>query len=199
MATVAENMPARLAQSAYRLFAERGLDRVSLDEISTAAGVTKGSLYWHFNSKREVILAACAHYYRTYQSRVHHEAAQERDPVARLERILRFSVRSCLLDEGNRVFTMEIFRLAVHDAEIRRGWQQFYDSVRTFYIGLVEAARAAGGVEVADAGRAVEFMLATMEGIKLQAMFDPHRCSAASEKAIRLNLKKTLGFPDRKS
>jgi AcrR family transcriptional regulator len=43
-------MPARLAECAFDLFAQRGIDRVRMDDIAARAGVTKGSLYWHYQS-----------------------------------------------------------------------------------------------------------------------------------------------------
>lgn len=187
-------MPAELAASAFALFAEKGFDGVNLDQVAAHAGVTKGSLYWHFNSKRELIHAACTHYYRTYQRRINEALATLQDPGQRLEHTLRVAVRTCLMDEANRVFTMELFTWAVHDADLRRGWQQFYDSVREFYIGLVRAAVLAGVARVDDPERAVNLMLATMEGIKLRALFEPEICSAAEEERTLAGLKDILGF-----
>jgi hypothetical protein len=83
------------------------------------------------------------------------------------------------------------------DAEVRRGWQLFYDGVKEFYIGLVQAARATGKIQTTDPEQAVDFMLATMEGIKLQAHYNPRLCNPDSEKAIVQSLKRALGFPDR--
>lgn len=195
MARTASAKPSELAASAFALFARRGVDGVNLDQVAAHAGVTKGSLYWHFHSKRELVSAACAYYYRTYQRRISEEIAPITDPGQRLEHTLRVAVRTCLLDAENRVFTMEIFTLAVHDAEIRRGWQQFYDSVRTFYIGLVKSAALAGAVVVDDAEQAVNLMLAAMEGIKLRALFEPEICSPAEECRVLEGLKEILGFP----
>lgn len=98
-------------------------------------------------------------------------------------------------NSGLRVFTMEIFTSAVHDAELRRGWQQFYDSVREFYLGLLRAAAVAGAVYVADPEQAVNLMLAAMEGIKLRALFEPEICSSMEEERLVEGLKEILGFP----
>ena len=43
---------------AYRLFHRLGFNRVSMDEIATAAGVTKRTLYFHFRSKDDLMAAA---------------------------------------------------------------------------------------------------------------------------------------------
>jgi AcrR family transcriptional regulator len=177
MPAYAPQMRAKLAESAFDLFAGRGINNVNLDEVAAHAGVTKGSLYWHYKSKKQVVLAACAYYYRRWQQRAHAEIALDYDPRGQLERVLRHSVQSCLFDRTNRVFTSEILALSLQDDEIRAGWTQFYDTVRELYIGLVQAGCAQGQWQVADPRRAVDWMLAAIEGIKQRACFEPEICS----------------------
>ncbi|MDQ0380890.1 TetR/AcrR family transcriptional regulator [Amycolatopsis thermophila] len=50
-----EPVPARLLAVATRLFAERGFDRTSVQEIVAAAGVTKGAMYHYFGSKDDLL------------------------------------------------------------------------------------------------------------------------------------------------
>lgn len=188
------DMPGRLAESAFELFSRRGFKKVNVDNIAAHAGVTKGSVYWHFRSKHDLVRAACAFYYRSYHRRIHDGLARLQDPVERLESTLHLAVRTCLLDRANRIFTLEIFTHAVHDEDLRQGWKQFYDSVREFYIGLVKAAALTGKVCPADPECAVNTMLAAMEGIKLRALFEPEICSAAEEERIVDELKNILGF-----
>lgn len=187
-------MRSELVASAFALFSQKGFDGVNLDEIAAHAGVTKGSLYWHFNSKRDLIHAACAYYYRAYQRKINEALADVTDPWERLDRTLQVAVRTCLMDQQNRVFTMEIFTFSVHDAALRRSWQQFYDSVREFYIGLVKAAASAGKIQVTDPEHAVNMMLAAMEGVKLRALFEPEICSAQEEAKILAGLREILGY-----
>lgn len=47
----------RILEGAYRQFRQKGHTRVSMDEIAAAAGVTKRTLYYHFESK-DALLAA---------------------------------------------------------------------------------------------------------------------------------------------
>lgn len=53
--TRANAVPERLLAEATRLFAERGYDRTSVQEIVEAAGVTKGALYHYFGSKEDLL------------------------------------------------------------------------------------------------------------------------------------------------
>ena len=47
-----------LIESAVRVFADRGFQRASLEEIARDAGYTTGAVYWHFGGKDELFLAA---------------------------------------------------------------------------------------------------------------------------------------------
>lgn len=49
-----EQRRAQLLDLATRLFSERGYQATSMDDIATAAGVTKPVLYQHFSSKEEL-------------------------------------------------------------------------------------------------------------------------------------------------
>jgi len=51
----AANTRRRILDAAYELFYRKGFNRVSVDEIAAASGLTKRSLYYHFNSKDELL------------------------------------------------------------------------------------------------------------------------------------------------
>jgi AcrR family transcriptional regulator len=171
-------MPLALAESAFRLFAKKGIRNVNLDTVAAAVGVTKGSVYWHFHSKRELLQAACEHYYRAYHERIAAEIARGRDPIATLKHILRLNVRICLIDAENRNFTLEILTLSVHDKVIRQSWLAFYDRVRDEYVELLLAA---GLGDRRAAAKIANSLLETFEGVKLRALFEPAICNDRDE------------------
>jgi AcrR family transcriptional regulator len=52
-----EETRARLLAAAAEVFAKKGYERASVDDIAQAAGFTKGAVYWNFTSKEELFLA----------------------------------------------------------------------------------------------------------------------------------------------
>ncbi|WP_424215635.1 TetR/AcrR family transcriptional regulator [Streptomyces sp. BI20] len=74
-------VPRRLLAEATRLFAERGYDRTSVQEIVAAAGVTKGALYHWFDSKDDLLHEVYARMLRRQQARLD-AIADSGDPVA---------------------------------------------------------------------------------------------------------------------
>jgi len=68
---------AELAASAFSLFSSRGIAGVTMDAIAAEADVTKGSLYWHYESKDEVVQAACRHYYQEWHRMAQRKIARK--------------------------------------------------------------------------------------------------------------------------
>jgi len=184
MPVLAPHMRDELAQAAFDLFSERGIGNVTVDEIAARAGVTKGSLYWHFKSKKEIVLAAAQIYYRTWLQLAHAEAAATRDPLDQIRRLWRMSINRCLFDRPKRAFSTELFAMGLHDTEIRSSWGQFYDSVREMFVGVIQAACNAGRLRIEDPRRAADWVLATFEGIKHRASFQPQLCTPAEQEAL---------------
>ncbi|WP_020672794.1 TetR/AcrR family transcriptional regulator [Amycolatopsis nigrescens] len=50
-----DSVPRRLLSVATKLFADKGFDRTSVQEIVVAAGVTKGAMYHYFDSKDDLL------------------------------------------------------------------------------------------------------------------------------------------------
>ncbi|MEE4545651.1 TetR/AcrR family transcriptional regulator [Streptomyces sp. V4-01] len=77
-------VPERLLAEATRLFAERGYDRTSVQEIVEAAGVTKGALYHYFGSKDDLLHEIYARVLRLQTERLDAIAARPTDVPERL-------------------------------------------------------------------------------------------------------------------
>ena len=46
-----------ILDAAEHMFSKRGVSHTSLEDIATAAGVTRGAIYWHFKNKSELFNA----------------------------------------------------------------------------------------------------------------------------------------------
>ena len=57
----------KIINSALSLIKEKGFDNVSVEEITSNAGVSKGAFYIHFKSKEDLILQRINYYYDEYK------------------------------------------------------------------------------------------------------------------------------------
>lgn len=74
-----------LMQAAERLFLERGFEQTAIEQITTLAGVAKGTFYLHFSSKMDVVEALRQRFVTALLERIDVETSRsDRDWVARL-------------------------------------------------------------------------------------------------------------------
>jgi AcrR family transcriptional regulator len=60
-----------LIETAYRVFAERGISAARMADIAEAAGVSHGTVFLHFASQEALVEAVVAHYGREIALRTH--------------------------------------------------------------------------------------------------------------------------------
>jgi AcrR family transcriptional regulator len=126
VADAGASTPDRILQAAERLFSERGIDAVSLREITTAAGVNSAAAHYHFGSKEAVLEELFTLRARPIADRRNQLLGQlklGRNGRPKLEDVLRAFLRPALeaLDTPNGVaFTMLRARMAFEREEVRR-------------------------------------------------------------------------------
>lgn len=79
--TEGRSVPERLLGAATRLFADRGYEGTSVQEVVVAAGVTKGAMYHYFGSKDDLLYEIYARVLRMQTEHLRRIAAREA-PVA---------------------------------------------------------------------------------------------------------------------
>lgn len=80
---------ASILVAAEQLFFEKGVATSSLDEIAAAAGVTRGAIYWHFESKTDLFLELynAAQLPRVNMADVDNQDCDDRDALAAVEKM----------------------------------------------------------------------------------------------------------------
>jgi len=89
MTSRSTNTKARLFEAALQLISERGFTGTTVDEIVERAGVAKGTVYYHFKSKTELVEALIASELEPLAERFAVAARSSEDPLARLMAIVR--------------------------------------------------------------------------------------------------------------
>src|SRR5215208_6559935 len=126
---------AELVSVARRLFAERGYAGVGTEEIVRTAGVTRGALYHHFASKRELLAAVYEQVERELTERIATEAfaggQAPADPVAALRLGAELFLDACP-EPG-------VQRIGLVDAPGLLGWERWREVASRYGLGLIEA------------------------------------------------------------
>ena len=105
----------RLLDAAENLFRERGVTRTSLAEVATAAGMTRGAVYWHFKDKADLFRAMCERATLPLDAAFEHGCAEAcGDPLGTL-RTLAIGALTSLAGDAR---AQNVFEIVFHKSEL---------------------------------------------------------------------------------
>jgi len=151
------SVPYRLLEAATRLFAERGFESASVQEIVTAAGVTKGAMYHYFDSKDDLLYAIYHRILAMQTARLNRFVDGTGDVETRLREATVDVVRTTLanLDEMIVFFRSMHMLHETKRATVRAERRTYHERFRS----LIEQGRCAGVLRTDISADMVVFFL----------------------------------------
>lgn len=185
---------AALVDTARRLFAERGFGQVTAEEITAAAGVTRGALYHHYADKQDLFRAVFEELEEEMTGEVAatlaaHPDDQRAGIVAALARCLDLCQRP------------DIVRVALTDAPVVLGWPQWRAIEARHGLGLITHALQTAADQRMFVGGPVPVLAQLVLGAVTEAALmiahapDPAAARAEAEQALLCLLAGILGTP----
>lgn len=164
---------AALVAAARELFATRGYQAVPADEITRAAGVTRGALYHHYADKQGLFRAVVEEIERELLEEVQAAFSGSTDRLTGMMLGLGVFLDACLRDE--------VRRISLTDAPAVLGWDAWREIEEEYGLGLLvtvlEQARADGLI--------VEQPVRALAQLVLSAVMEAARMIAAAEDPAR--------------
>jgi AcrR family transcriptional regulator len=168
-----EDRRADLLRAAYRVMARDGVHRAPLQEIAVEAGVSKGLLIYHFQTKDGLVLAALEWVLATTEARIRGRLASTTDPAEAISTVVD---AVWVGPEANYDF----FRFYLDGVEHQARSPEFDEFagraeaiMNSFYRELIVAGVDAGALDVEDATVGAIQMRAVIEGMFLQWVQTP--------------------------
>ncbi len=153
--------PCEILLAAERVFSRRGYDRATTREIAAEAGVSEGSLYRYFASKRAILLALIDRVAESWRRDIEQIAAQtlEEAIVQLIARRLRFA-----REHPTTILTLQ---QAVLDPEVGRHLEAMVRRGQDDLIARLEALIADGALRPVDPFVAEEALGSMIMGLTI--------------------------------
>ncbi|OAA27378.1 transcriptional regulator [Frankia sp. EI5c] len=135
-------VPERLLGVARKLFAEKGFEGTSVQDVVAAAGVTKGALYHYFGSKDELLYEIYGRVLRMQTDRLEEAAARE-GPIAERVHAAAADVVVTTMEnlESTTIFFRSLHQLSEEKRkEVRRERRRYHQTFRA----MIEEGQASG-------------------------------------------------------
>lgn len=120
----------KLVESAEEVFAERGIDGASVEEIARRAGYTKGAFYANFDSKEELFLTIVDERFTREAARVEAMLGEGTDPRRQAEVTALDFVRTVHADPERALLFFEFTVRAARQPAFREHLAERYDTLR---------------------------------------------------------------------
>ncbi len=78
----------KIFETSMKLFAEKGYDATSVEEITSIAGIAKGTLYYHFSSKEEIFYFLVEEGMKLLQNSITIKTSQQTMTIEKLKSII---------------------------------------------------------------------------------------------------------------
>ncbi len=157
-----------IVRSAYRLFADRGVERVPIHEVATAAGVSKSIVLYYFKTKEQLVGATMWWVLEEIGGRIRQAVVGAETPVEAVERMIETIF---LGPDQSRRFYLTYLDLIDHAARVS-GFGQisaaFRATVNRVYAEVISGGAADGTFRVRDVDEAAVAVRAIVEGLHFQ-------------------------------
>jgi AcrR family transcriptional regulator len=184
---------ARLLAAAAELFAEQGIDAVSVDAVAEAAGRTSGAVYAHFSNKQGLLLALLDSWKDSALTVLLAEVAVNEAPLGQLAAV--WENVAATGDGASGPWSLlehELWLRATRDPEVAEVIRKRNAEGRRFSARQLSGWTAAMGAQPVAAPQELAVLVrALLTGLSMQRRIDPE--SVSDELALR-GLCALLGF-----
>jgi AcrR family transcriptional regulator len=165
---VSEERKAQIYQAALTCFNRKGYHRTTMDDIVAESGLSKGSLYWYFKSKKELFLGLfrdlMAQFGQAWEFIAADEEASATDKLLASLALFRAEFVEMVPLFG---VLMEAWALTRHDEDVQRLTRELYEPYLEIMAHIIEEGVASGEFQV-DSPQATTLVIMTLfDGIIL--------------------------------
>ena len=158
----------QILNAALSLFARQGFAHTSMNDIVRESGVSKGGVYWHFQSKDALILAIFDAFFSEQEAILTGVLNGEGSPAARLRRLVELAGAELEAATARFPAPLEFYTLAAHNETLRARLAQFYAGYHEKLCRLLQEGIEAGiWPETTAVSPTAHVLISAMEGVIL--------------------------------
>ena len=163
----------QILDAASQLFVERGYENSSVDEIARVAGLSKGSIYWYFDGKLDILFALTDRYVEESQSEVVGLASEDKYGTEALYRAHRDLHEEKQKRPEKDKLLSQLMGLAARYPEIRARMSSYYRKWDEVTMSLVQDAVERGKFHAVDSKALAQAICALYDGLSMRRQLDP--------------------------
>ncbi len=170
---VSEERKHQILEAAKRAFSKRGIYKTRMSDIAESSGLSKGALYWYFDSKDAIILALLD---KVFEPEIQELEALLDDPRTAEEKLMAYAERS-----GQDIIDMlrwmplvyDFFALAFRQPAIKEAITRYYRKNLSLLEALIKQGIASGEFKTDSPLDTAITIGSVIEGTVMLWLYDP--------------------------
>jgi AcrR family transcriptional regulator len=160
-----ETRQAQIIEAAMRCFQRKGYENTTMDDITAEYGLSKGSVYWYYSSKKDILIAVFEHMMSELFAGYKSQVLSDISPKQKLMNILRLFVGMLLENhEACRPFIV-LMSVAYEDEDLRKRATELYKQAEKQMEEILKQGEAAGEFTVPNKKLVASMVIAAGEGL----------------------------------
>lgn len=176
----------QILDAAIVCFSKHGYYEATMDAIAHEAGLSKGSLYLHFDGKRAVFRSLFDRYYEDLNQRMGEAVSTQMTARGKMESILSTIEHSALAQPELMRAQLEFLAMAVRDQEYREWMQSMYAQAVKLFQSIIDEGIARGEFRKVDSHVIALMTAAMIDGYAIQRELMPAPSDAKIQNTVTL-------------
>lgn len=157
---------AQIFAAARQCFVERGYTATTIDDIAQGCGLSKGGIYFHFSSKKEIFRGLVQEEFDTSSAYIDQVMTSGEPLASRLIEVGEHFLQQFVADPEQSRFMLVVIKMALHDEATHQMLIHLQESYIERISGLLEEGIADGALRPMDTESVAIILKAMLDGIQ---------------------------------
>jgi AcrR family transcriptional regulator len=169
-----EKRKTHILKAALTCFSRKGYHQTTMDDIVQEAGLSKGGVYWHFGSKKELFLSLFEPMMDGMEEHMRAALASQASAKEKLCAMLDVFTVFAVAEEFQAIMPLmvDVWAQNLQDPDVKEMATDVYNRLQTLLVQLVDEGVANGEFKPVNAKALASILFAAYDGLVVQWMID---------------------------
>ena len=173
-----ENSKNQILDSALKVFVKKGYSKTTMDDIVANSGMSKGAIYHHYDSKKDLFLSLIEHWEQYFFSNIFDKDIDKTNSDDLLREIAKDVVDTFKNRKYVFLAELEFWSLANHDEEIRKRTKSLYVRLLSMFRKIIIKGIDSGVYKKINVDVAAISVMTALQGVIWFSIFEDSKLSA---------------------
>ncbi|MEJ2734170.1 MAG: TetR/AcrR family transcriptional regulator [Anaerolineae bacterium] len=168
-----EERRSQILDAALTVFSSKGFHATNVSDVAAQAGVSQGTIYWYFDSKDDLLLAALLSFFDNFGEDMLSALDESLTADDKLRALGQIMVSFAAMGEGLFALFMEYWGSSDRREDAARMWADLLTEYKDVVVGIIQAGVQSGEFRPVDADALVWALMAAYDGLAAYMVLVP--------------------------